>query len=49
MAYSFIDLAKETFKLVESFIIDFGIGLTSISWTQKVKLFYASLLASNSH
>lgn len=24
-------------------------GLMSISWTQKVKLFYAVLLANNSH
>ena len=26
-----------------------GIGLMSIFWTQKVKLFYAALLANNSH
>lgn len=26
-----------------------SIGLMSISWTQKVKLFYAALLANNSH
>ena len=25
------------------------IGLMSIFWTQKVKLFYAALLANNSH
>lgn len=25
------------------------VGLMSISWTQKVKLFYATLLANNSH
>lgn len=26
-----------------------NIGLMSIFWTQKVKLFYAALLANNSH
>lgn len=26
-----------------------SIGLMSIFWTQKVKLFYAALLANNSH
>lgn len=26
-----------------------GYGLMSIFWTQKVKLFYAALLANNSH
>ena len=29
--------------------ITLEIGLMSISWTQKVKLFYAVLLANNSH
>ena len=28
---------------------DKGTGLMSIFWTQKVKLFYAALLANNSH
>ena len=30
-------------------ISDISIGLMSIFWTQKVKLFYAALLANNSH
>ena len=29
--------------------IEATIGLMSIFWTQKVKLFYAALLANNSH
>ena len=30
--------------------VSFGVyGLMSIFWTQKVKLFYAALLANNSH
>ena len=28
---------------------DKGTGLMSIFWTQKIKLFYAALLANNSH
>ncbi len=28
---------------------ELGVGLMSISWTQKVKLFYAALLTNNSH
>ena len=28
---------------------NYGTGLMSIFWTQKVKLFYAALLANNSH
>ena len=35
---------KKLRKLAEE-----NIGLMSIFWTQKVKLFYAALLANNSH
>ena len=31
------------------FVIGWGSGLMSISWTRKVKLFYDTLLANNSH
>ena len=40
----------------KNFFVDYGLtivkviyGLMSIFWTQKVKLFYAALLANNSH
>ena len=34
---------------IERAVIQFADGLMSIFWTQKVKLFYAALLANNSH
>lgn len=46
---SAIGILKE-FNINITFIIFFiPPGLMSISWTQKVKLFYAALLANNSH
>ena len=38
---------KHVVKIFEDNEIKFG--LMSIFWTQKVKLFYAALLANNSH
>ena len=40
---------KENFSKREVNTILNRIGLMSIFWTQKVKLFYAALLANNSH
>lgn len=44
-----IDAITETIRLyiLASKLEEFG--LMSIFWTQKVKLFYAALLANNSH
>lgn len=36
-------------RLYYGLIGERNVGLMSISWTQKVKLFYAVLLANNSH
>ena len=40
MNNSFFEVLKDEFA---------DLGLMSIFWTQKVKLFYAALLANNSH
>ena len=45
---------KDDLKNQIEFLLNFTsskgiIGLMSIFWTQKVKLFYAALLANNSH
>ena len=53
----FIGIKKEIRKIlkrkknneVNLKIIEKNNGLMSIFWTQKVKLFYAALLANNSH
>ena len=40
----------EVFKInIFLMVLGYSSGLMSIFWTQKVKLFYAALLASNSH
>ena len=39
---------QEIFNIVDLFTSQ-STGLMSIFWTQKVKLFYAALLANNSH
>ena len=44
--YYLFSLHKTIDRLLITLSID---GLMSISWTQKVKLFYAVLLANNSH
>lgn len=46
-----IEFICKTIKKVDENInvIFHGGGLMSIFWTQKVKLFYAALLANNSH
>ncbi len=43
LGWSLSKIAKELNRNKSS------IGLMSIFWTQKVKLFYAALLANNSH
>ncbi len=47
-SYSFKSYLEE-FSLLDLIFLILGFGLMSISWTQKVKLFYAVLLANNSH
>ena len=42
------EIIKEQLKLKSDRTINNN-GLMSIFWTQKVKLFYAALLANNSH
>ena len=42
-----IEEASKYFRIGENKLRRFG--LMSIFWTQKVKLFYAALLANNSH
>ena len=43
-----IKLLDKNLEYIEHEIIE-DTGLMSIFWTQKVKLFYATLLANNSH
>ena len=53
----FIAVNEEVSSLIQQYIIieikrvldKYKSGLMSIFWTQKVKLFYAALLANNSH
>ena len=40
---------KQTNSYLDLMLTKDAGGLMSISWTQKVKLFYAVLLANNSH
>ena len=42
-----VEEASKYFRIGEKKLRKFG--LMSIFWTQKVKLFYAALLANNSH
>ena len=48
--YKFIDDFIISSKLNKDEVVNYiKFGLMSIFWTQKVKLFYAALLANNSH
>jgi len=49
MIIHYIDVGQGDCILIQVNEKNLLIGLMSIFWTQKVKLFYAALLANNSH
>ena len=44
-----VEFNKNSNKDILKYAVGANFGLMSIFWTQKVKLFYAALLANNSH